>query len=217
MKDVTILYQGGSGGFALYYYLLLSGRYQFDIGRLDQMIKQQFPQVLATAPSLWKIQEFWPDNQDLRNQPGRKLFLICNPLFDSGSIDANKSLVQNTYKILLYTDIHLQIRLAYEKRAYWFTDVSRWAFDAPADIKKYLRSIISSRVKFNGIDVDPMIPKIIQEFHPDRLLSLDDFLVNGFDETDPPNQRQIDFLEYWLSIQPKKSRLSGLERQRIIL
>lgn len=34
-KDITILYQGGSGGFALFYYLLLSGKYQTGLPDVD--------------------------------------------------------------------------------------------------------------------------------------------------------------------------------------
>ena len=42
MTDVTIFYQGGSGGFALYYYLLLSGNYQIDTSTAWKIINDQY-------------------------------------------------------------------------------------------------------------------------------------------------------------------------------
>ena len=206
MKDVTILYQGGSGGFALYYYLLLSGKYQYNIETVQSMITQQFPAELSINPYTWKDTEFWPNNLELKKANGSKLFLICNPLFNPDVYETNQSISSNTYKILLYTNIHLQVRMAYEKQAYWFTAVSRRHFNAPNDTKQYLKQILSGSKSYYDKDVDPELLNLITKFSPDQITQLEDFvnstvLVN-FPST---NRYQLDFLDYWKSLQSIKA------------
>jgi hypothetical protein len=195
--DVTILYQGGSGGFALYYYLLLTGQFQHTTKQTWQMINHQFPTKLIANPRSWKSQELWPNNTELKQQPGPRLFLICNPLWDAG--DRTRPISDGTHKILLYTDLHLQLRMAWEKRAYWFTDISRQVFAAPDNDREYIRWILQSGVEFNGITVDPQIPNIIEQFVPDQLIRLQDF-VHG-----PANADQRKFLDHWINLQPEKA------------
>lgn len=194
-KDVTVIYQGGSGGFALYYHLLLTGNFQIDATEAQSMIARQFPQELASKPRQWKETEYWPSNVKLSDSLHPQLFLICNPLFDPCMYNINQSICNNTFKILLYTDIHLQLRLAWEKQAYWFTKVSRQQFNAPANTKQYCRQIIKSAVTYNGTLVDPMVPKIINLFNPDQIIRLDSLIA-----------KQTDFLQYWVSLQPKKAQ-----------
>jgi hypothetical protein len=200
MKNITIFYQGGSGGFALYYYLLLSGNYQLSIDATQDQIQNQFPSSLKHTPTKWKYTEHWPDNPTLKKSNEPCVFLICNPLFDSNMLEANLWISQNTHKILLHTNIHLQLRLAYDKQAYWFTDISRQHFQAPADNKKYLRQILNSAKDSH----DPQISKISQVFRPNQLVLLEDFVrsqqIEGFDST--PNQRE--FLNRWLDLQTDK-------------
>lgn len=206
MNNVTIFYQGGSGGFALYYYLLLSGQYQYDIATVKSMIAEQFPEQLKTAPITWKNLEFWPNNIELKHQSGNKVFLICNPLFDPLRYETNKKISDDTYKILLYTDLHLQLRLAYEKNAYWFTKVSREYFNAPANTKEYMRFIINSGKYYNDTLVDPVLPDIIDKFNPTQIVRLEELIntkiLPSFSE---PTQHQVDFLNYWHSLQPTRA------------
>jgi hypothetical protein len=206
MSNVTILYQGGSGGFALYYYLLLSGKYQYDIDTVQSMIAQQFPRGLSADPSKWKNNEFRPDNVSLKKTTGPRLFLICNPLFSPDMYNINQWISDNTYKILLYTDIHLQLRMAWEKRAYWFTEVSRQHFNAPPSDRQYFRYIINSSEQYNKSWVDPTLLEVIKEFWPNQMVRLEDFInsktVANFPE---PNQFQLDFLTYWTALQTVKS------------
>jgi hypothetical protein len=100
-QDVSILYQGGSAGFALYYYLLLTGQFQHSIEETWQLIDQQFPAEISCNHRDWKKYEFWPNNHDLKTTTGRKLFLVCNPLWG----DFNRDIPNNTYKIFIYTKI----------------------------------------------------------------------------------------------------------------
>ena len=208
MTDVTILYQGGSGGFALYYYLLLSGKYQYDIETVNNMVEEQFSNRLSTAPHTWKEKEFWPDNTALKQLSGPTVFLICNPLFDPGMYKTNQLVSNGTHKILLYTDIHLQLRMAYEKKAYWFTSISKQHFNAPASTKKYLQQILNTSASYNNIQVDPMVPKIIDTFFPEQIIRLDDFIeLNAVDNFSNPTQLQLDFLSRWKSLQPAKAKI----------
>ena len=92
-SDVTILYQGGSGGFALFYYLLLSGKFVtgLDYTSIQDLIDQQYPDRLIQNPKLWKTKEFWPDNVLCKqSKSGPKLFLICNPMWDKHALAQNK-------------------------------------------------------------------------------------------------------------------------------
>lgn len=208
MDNVTILYQGGSGGFALYYYLLLSGNYQFSIPTTQSMILKQFPTELSVTPNKWKAQEFWPDNVKLKQNTGPQVLLICNPLFNNSMYQTNQMVCDSTYKILLYTDLRLQLRMAWDKQAYWFTDVSKEKFNAPSSTKQYLRQIINSKQE----QFDPQLSEIKQHFCPDQELRLENLIqqkyVPGFDM---PNSDQLSFLNYWYLLQSPKA-IKLLER-----
>jgi hypothetical protein len=205
LGDVTIFYQGGSGGFALYYYFLLSGKYHTGIDKTNyqDLIKSQFSLDLIKHPTTWKHTEVWPNNLQCKSShDSPRLFLICNPCWNADMIKQNLLISDDTYKILLYTDLKLQLRMAYEKRAYWFTKISKNHFNAPASEQKYIREIISS--SDNGFD--PKLKEVRNTFNVDLELRLEDFvqtgLVAGFDN---PNADQIEFLKYWKKLQPSKA------------
>jgi hypothetical protein len=204
--NVTILYQGGSGGFALYYYLLLSGQFQHSIDQTWELIHSQFSTDLLTNTSSWKTREQWPDNHELKKRSDPTLFLVCNPLWGG----YNQPIPDNTYKILLYANLRLQLRMAWEKRAWWFTDITRTVKNAPANNKIYLRQIINSAATLDNHNVDPMVPKVIDYFKPDNIIRLEDF-VKGKNLPGSPNIHQLKFLNHWISLQPKKAlRLMNL-------
>lgn len=199
-EDVSILYQGGSGGFALYYYLLLTGEFQHSIEDAWQQIHYQFPCDLADNPNTWKTRELWPDNVTLKKQSGPRLFLICNPLWNDHMIEINHAISDDTHRILLYTSLKLQLRMAWEKRAYWFTDVSRQAFAAPDTDQEYIRRILRSGVPFHETQVDPQVPAVIEEFQPNKIIRLEELVS----QPATPDQRR--FLDHWFKLQPKKSQ-----------
>ena len=198
-EDVTILYQGGSGGFALYYYLLLTGKFQHSIEETWELIHDQFPADLATDPGTWKSRELWPDNVALKKQSGPRLFLICNPLWNDHMIQVNHAISDDTHRILLHTSLKLQLRMAWEKRAYWFTVVSRHAFAAPDTDRAYIRWILESGVPFHDTQVDPQVPAVIKEFRPNKIIRLEELVS----QPATPDQRR--FLDHWISLQPKKA------------
>jgi len=117
----------------------------------------------------------------------------------------NLQISENTHKILLYTRLDCQLRMAYEKRAYWFTGVSKQEFGAPDSEQQYLRKIKKSGVLWNNIMVDPVIPRIEQMFSPDQIVRLEYFVTaQQLTNFSQPNELQIAFLNFWLDRQPKK-------------
>lgn len=203
-KDVTVIYQGASGGFLLFYYLLLSGGYRTGIRNnytATELIDQQFPATLQNDRTNWKLHEFWPDNVWAKqNQTGPRLFLICNPFFNPVVNESNQWVANDTYKILLYTDLKLQTRLAWEKQAWWFTAVSRQQYQQGTN-SEYLRWILSQG------KYDPPIKQIQSVYQPDLTVRLEEFVSNpslpGFNH---PNNAQQDFVRYWVSLQSTKSQ-----------
>lgn len=209
-KDVTIIYQGGSGGFMLFYYLLLSGNYTTGLPFIDThkgveyYISQQFKKETELAK--WKTTEFWPDNLKCKNTQTEKskLFLICNPLFNSDKLKENLEIANGTDVVLLYTDLKTQLRLAYEKRAYWFTETSKNYFSAPVNEKEYIKNILKNYAEFNQEKVDPVVPLIIDTFKPTEIIKLQNLIKNNC------NERQRTFINHWLSLQPGKAKLNIL-------
>jgi hypothetical protein len=188
---------------------MLSERYYtgFEYNDIATLSNQQFNTSLIESPALWKKLEFWPDNfkcKESSNAP--KLFLICNPTWP-GMVEHNLNISNNTHKILLYTDLKLQLRMAYEKKAYWFTEVSRKQFNAPANNKTYLKQIITSGLWYDNHLSDPELLSVVEKFKPEQFINLQEFIktktLPGFAL---PNNKQIQFLDYWVSIQPNKSK-----------
>lgn len=204
-QDVTIIYQGGSGGFALFYYLLLSKKFKsgYQINDTAKLIQQQFPGELRESQKNWKLNEQWPDNLACKkNSSGPRLFLICNPLFNPSVLQQNLFIAKDTFKILMHTDIHLQLRMAWDKRAYWFTTESRRVFRAPDNMQQYFRWIL------NQSNEAAKLEEVKQTFEPDLIIRLEDFIatqrVPGFSV---PNQEQQEFLAYWLTLQSARAKL----------
>jgi hypothetical protein len=210
--DTTIIYQGGSGGFFLYYLLLLSGKYisgDADIQQstdivstVKQKIVEQFPDSLKDDRSQWKATEFWPNNNSIKDQSfsKKKLFLICNPLFNEGNILDNLKIVNGTKIALLYTDIDTQLRMAYDKKAYWFTEISKKKFNAPVTKYRYMRQIKSSYIVVKNTRVDPRVGKLITVFNPNFIINLSDLICSK-----DLNSDQRTFLTHWLSLQSRKA------------
>ncbi len=215
-NDVTILYQGGSGGFLIYFLMLLSGNYRSGdtviLNHPDPVeatrlrIKTQFPKHLVTHRTEWKVNEVWPNNNKLKsiNIDRNKLFLICNPLFNDELRNEFLSITDSTFKILLYTDLDIQLRMAFEKNAYWFTHISKMKFNVSEDISNidYIRKIKSEFViSDTGKNIDPTIPEIIKLFKPNIVINLVDILKNR----ENYNADQNLFIDHWLSLQSSKT------------
>jgi len=222
-KDVSIIYQGGSCGFLLYFLILLSGKYcsgdeliinsENTVSSTKFRISQQFPIELISSRNKWKENEIRPDNNLLKyqNTNKHKLFLICNPLFSKNLLVDNLLTTYNTLTILIYTDLDIQLRMAFEKNAYWFTDISRVYFDAPLSNLKYIKQIKSNFEIFsNNRKVDPLLLDIKKLFKPTVMIDLFDLIHNR----EHYNDDQKTFLNYWLSLQsPKVLKLLKYDRK----
>jgi len=119
-----LVYDGGSGGFFALHLLLLTdkffcafhntnlpkNRHEFSC-QFDKIITEQWN---ISQPHLWKNKEHWPGNnstQTLDLSGLTALFFSCNKLWD----DRNQA-----QRILIYTDIDLQLKLARFKSANYF-------------------------------------------------------------------------------------------------
>lgn len=210
-EDATVLYQGGSGGFFFYFYLLLTGKfvsgdkliYQSNnvLSSVLLRISQQFNRDLASNTGQWKSYETWPDNELCLklNTDKQRLCLICNPLFNPDMFLHNSRIIEKTATVLFYTDLDTQIRLAYDKQAYWFTETSKQHFGFNGNVTDYIRTIKSNYSHFNGVKVDPELPKIIERFEPKYFFNLQQVL--DFDH----NSEQRFLVDRWLSLESKKS------------
>lgn len=209
--DTTIIYQGGSGGFFLYYLLLLSGKYVSGdveilqssdlVSTVKEKISEQFPVGLKDNRSQWKVKEFWPNNNSIKHQliSKKKLFLICNPLFNESSILDNLKISAGTRKVLLYTNLDIQLRMAYEKNAYWFTDISKKKFNAPKTNYAYLKQIKSNYKIYCEKKVDPRVTDILTLYMPGIIVDLKELIqYQNF------NVDQKEFVQYWISLQSNK-------------
>lgn len=202
-QDVTILYQGGSGGFMLYYYLLLTGRYTTGIKNdvsVQELVQQQFPDQLRQDRRQWKQREFWPDNVWAKQHlAGPRLYLICNPFFDKHAAEINTTVANGTLKILLWTDLRSQVRMAWEKQAWWFTTVSRARYQTGTDLQ-YLRWMLSQGC------ADPDVYRIQAVYQPEVTVRLQDFLADPGSLGLGHSRAQQDFILHWMSLQSPRTQ-----------
>lgn len=213
-NDLTVLYQGGSGGFFFYFLLLLSGKYisgdpfiincEDKIWAVKQRILQQFPKTLELDRSKWKTFEFWPDNDLCKNiqTSQKKLYLFCNPTFDRATVKNRYAFSNGTDVVLYYTNLSTQLRMSFEKNAYWFTPVSRKRFNAPDSNYKYLKKIRKNNVMFRGVTVEKELETVYQLFKPKFVISLADILKNQLEL----NTDQQWLVDHWVSLQSSKTK-----------
>ena len=194
----------------MYYYLLLSGQFQHSINETWDLIDHQFPSDLVDHPDQWKNYEIWPANHDLKTCSGRKLFLVCNPLWG----EFNQDIPHNTYKIFLYTNLRLQMRMAWDKKAWWFSPLFKKVYHITSSDQTHMRKIIKGKyhtsnsfyktAMIDNCKVDPFVPDTIQYYNPECIVRLEDFVARKKLIAEP-NQHQLRFLDRWIQLQPKKA------------
>ena len=102
--------------------------------------------------------------------------------------------------------------MAWEKKAWWFTDLTRKLHQVPDNNQIYIRQIITRAATFNEQKVDPYVPEIAQYYNPEYIVKLEDF-VKQKKLINEPTQDQLKFLDRWIGLQPKKAlRLMDLTR-----
>ena len=109
LDDIYLGYTGGSGGFFALHLLLLSNRYNCSLEQpFDQIFKSQWD---IKNSAHWKHTEIKPDNKKtLEEFDSPRLFFECNPV-----VSTWKNIV--TCKVLIYTDLFLQLSLSKYKNA----------------------------------------------------------------------------------------------------
>jgi hypothetical protein len=114
--DVTIFYFGGSGGFYLFYILMLSGKFNCMFSDDDR----PFDEIMAShwnivSTGRWKESEVVPANMRTMEQcSSPRLFFMCNPTL------ADFELYKDTTRITIYTDIDTQFFMCKTKTAFFY-------------------------------------------------------------------------------------------------
>jgi hypothetical protein len=89
--------------------------------------------------------------------------------------------------------------MAYEKNAYWFTNISKEKFNAPATNYAYLKQIKLNYKVFCEKKVDPRVTDILTLYKPNMIIDLRDLIsYRNF------NLDQKNFVQYWTSLQSNK-------------
>ena len=206
MQDTTIMYQGGSGGFLLFYYMLLSGEYitGLDMERIEEYIENQYHPNLAKDQQSWKIgTEHWPNNLECKNSRVNKpkLFLAANPSFTYYLDKELQYIVNDTKIMLMYTDLKTHLRMSYNKKAYWFSELypEKRINKSQYNTKEFIHKILNSGVMWRGEFCDSellRIEKIFPNLEPVRLKDL----IQNY----PKNSKQQWLIDRWLSLHTSK-------------
>ena len=170
--DLNLSYSGGSGGFLLLHFLLLTEKYYCSFESDNDLISQW----QITNPSKWKSTEIWPDNKVtlLSTTPKSKIYFFCNPT-------ETRMLGYNGKNIVIYTNLTNQIEIAKYKRAHWFVDKNE--FGTNREIIKVWRNHYNnvkdvSWPKCPGLKHFNRLPQYIQE----------ELLNNPYTKTSYPTQ-----------------------------
>lgn len=160
MNNINLIYAGGSGGFLLLHLLLLSGCYAVALKNnhsIETAISQQWK---INNSAKWKESEFWPDNSQtqLLETDLHKIYFYCNSELTS--------IVRPGKLAVIYTDYASQQNLAYYKKAHWYKDKTKPAFDFK--FSAYIKLLRTWREHYNNIK-DAGWPKCVSFRHIDRL------------------------------------------------
>ena len=186
--------------------MLLSGEYTtgLNMENIEHYINNQYHTKFTNDKQHWKLfTEHWPNNLECKNQSSdkAKLFLVCNPTITPYYVNKELQYIVNDTKIvLLYTDLNTQLRMAYDKHAYWFNEPSRKQFNRSYYTnKQYIRRILNSGVLWRDELCDPELPKIERIFSNLEAVSLRELIQNY-----PKNSKQQWLIDKWLSLHSKK-------------
>jgi hypothetical protein len=186
--------------------MLLSGEYTtgLDLNNIEHYIKEQYHNKLVDDKKSWKVDsEHWPNNLECKNTPSDKpkLFLACNPTLSPYFINKElQYIINDTKVILLYSDLRTQLRMSYDKQAYWFSELSRGKFNRSFySNQAFIRKIINSGVLWKDELCDPELPKIEKIFPNLETVNLRDLLQNY-----PKNPKQQWLIDRWLSLHTTK-------------
>lgn len=194
-SDLDIFYYGGTGGFYLLHQLLLTEKFYCNFGDENKsFLDINDSQFNISEIKFWKNTEIWPDNDLTKTYQTslRKIYFYCNDCADW--INAKE------YKICLYTDYKSHIRLAANKRAYFYTKGHLYNNNYIEHTKKLLKNYNSEIYKKY---------KIAMKKSDLNVRTQDVWTVDGLENFLNKvgceiQQVNIDFLKRFLNLHPKK-------------
>jgi hypothetical protein len=124
MKDLSLHYAGGSGGFIALHLILLTKKYFCSFLDTPFINEKNFDKNFAkimddhwniSSLNSWKLSEWQPvnENTEIASTSRNKIFFHCS----------NYICEHNAETILIYTDIKSQNSLAKLKKSYWYTAI----------------------------------------------------------------------------------------------
>jgi len=160
MSDINLIYSGGSGGFLLLHLLLLSGRYTVALKNNFSIDKAVIQQWDIKDSNRWKENEFWPSNTEtkLLKTDLNKIYFYCNTKLPTAT--------PTSKLVVVYTDYASQQLLAYYKKANWYMNRTKPAFDFK--FTAFVKLLRTWRNHYNNIK-DPSWPPCVSFRHIDRL------------------------------------------------
>lgn len=200
VKDVNLFYFGGSGGFYIFYQLLLTDQFvsMFENEPYDvrKAIAEQFDIKITSE---WKKKEKLPDNTATLELKTTTPKLFMTFFVPSGVVYTEWLALPGT-KAFVYTDCKSHIRLASAKNA-------GWAADRPLridQVKRLLKSSIQGLIKEVFF-----VKKYIEQNNGITIRWQDALTKDGlnkifkqFDVT--ANQDNFDFMEAYIKLHPEK-------------
>jgi hypothetical protein len=187
-KNLNIFYDGGSGGFYLLHQLLITGQFiclfRQKTSDYDDIRNKNFS---VDRLENWKKTELWPDNKLLEKikSKKRKIYFYCG--------DFPSWIKQEGFKLILWTDIHSQLRLACAKKASFFRE------DFPISrIKKVIKTSKNNIIKevYDNLEL------------ADANVKLQDIMtVNGLEKFLDSlglkiTEKNVEFLNQYLKLHP---------------
>jgi len=204
-------YLGGSGGFILLHFLLLSDQYFKNIFEGQQLVDVIDRQWNILDHKKWKHNEHWPNNYHSLDGAGEldRILFHCNPMMEDFFHNQQLTNFMHTHKIpfnkqvsrylagelackhvWLYTDMHSQNQLAWYKQAYFYA----------AGPRKFIDDLGDRTAEWQGMCVDKQNIPFLQQ--SDLQIKLQDWVNRpellvelGLIKT--VNQQQITLLQRW--------------------
>ena len=195
--NIALYYFGASGGFYALWHILIGTEYRckfsIDIEEITDIYKHHWD---ITEKPKWKATEIHPNNNLTKQSDiGKKVFYYC------GITEFNWQQHANDYRIILYTDLDLQILLAKNKNAWIF-------YNGAKPTQERIKQIKDTSTCLNGTQVLGEITKFAKA---DLYVKLQD-LVNpsggaileplGYTVT----QKNRKHNELWLSLHNNEER-----------
>ena len=189
-EDLNIFYYGGSGGFYFLHQLLINKEFVCFFHKEKDYDSIRFKNFNINLLKEWKNNEVKPDNKitSRLKTKRKKIYFHVN--------DTEEWKKYTGKKILLYTDLRSQLRMCYAKKAGIFLN-SNCSID---EVKK----ILNGKKNYYCNNLDNEIFKDCYKIKLQDILTVDGLEKILTELGCNIEQKNIDFLNYYLSLHPKK-------------